>query len=139
MTTVPQRLLAAFILGLTILTAWSAYAPALGGTFLLDDASNLSGLRLVENRLSALVFIVSGDAGPVGRPLALASFVPQAGSWGETAEPFLRVNILIHLANGLLVAWLLYLLCLARHLREDQAFFVAIAASAIWLFMPLLA
>jgi protein O-mannosyl-transferase len=139
MTTVSQRLLAAFILGLAFLTAWFAYAPALGGTFLLDDAANLSGLRLVEDRLSAMVFIVSGDAGPVGRPLALASFVPQAKSWGETAEPFLVVNILIHLANGLLLAWVLYLLCIARRLREDQALFVAIAASAIWLFMPLLA
>ena len=139
MTTVRQRLLAALILGMTILCAWFVYAPALDGAFLLDDISNLSGLRLVEDRLSALVFIASGDAGPVGRPLSLATFVPQAGSWGEAAEPFLLVNILIHLANGLLLAWVLYLLGIACRLRVDQALFVTIAASAVWLFMPLLA
>lgn len=139
MTTVRQRLLAALLLGLTILCGWFAYAPALGGAFLLDDVSNLGGLRLVEDKLSALMFIFSGDAGPVGRPLALATFVPQAPAWGESAEPFLLVNILIHLANACLLAWVLYLLCVARRLRQGQAMFVAIAASAIWLFMPLLA
>jgi protein O-mannosyl-transferase len=139
MTTARDRSVAVLVLSLTILCAWFAYAPALGGAFLLDDVSNLSGLRLIEDRLSALVFIFSGDAGPVGRPLALATFVPQAESWGQTAEPFLLVNILIHLANGFLLAWVLYLLCIAGRLREDQALFVAIAGSAIWLFMPLLA
>lgn len=139
MNIVRQRLVAALVLGLTLLCAWFAYAPALGGGFLLDDISNLSGLRLVEDGLSALVFISSGDAGPVGRPLSLATFVPQAESWGETAEPFLLLNILIHLANGMLLAWVLYLLAVACRLRAGQALFVAIAASAIWLFMPLLA
>ena len=75
---------------------------------------------------------------PIAKTM-LSSFVPQAKSWGETAEPFLLVNILIHLANGTLLAWVLYLLCIARRLREDQALFVVIAGSAIWLFMPLLA
>lgn len=139
MTTVRERLVAALVLGMIIVCSWFAYAPALGGGFLLDDISNLSGLRLVEDRSSALVFIASGNAGPTGRPLSLATFVPQAKWWGETAEPFLLVNILIHLVNGLLLAWVLYLLGIACRLRLDQVFFVTIAASAIWLFMPLLA
>ena len=134
-----QRPVAALLLGLTILCGWFAYAPALGGEFLLDDVSNLGGLRLVEDKLSALTFVFSGEAGPVGRPLALATFVPQAPAWGESAEPFLLVNILIHLANACLLARVLCLLCIARRLREEQALFVAIAASAIWLFTPLLA
>ncbi|MEX2495821.1 MAG: tetratricopeptide repeat protein [Woeseia sp.] len=139
MTTGRQRLIATLLLGLTVLCAWFSYAPALGGAFLLDDVSNLNGLRLVEDRLSALIFVLSGDAGPVGRPLALATFVPQAAAWGKTAEPFLLVNILIHLANGCLLARVLYLLCVALRLREGQALFVVTTVPAIWLFMPLLA
>jgi tetratricopeptide (TPR) repeat protein len=139
MTAGRQRLLASLLLGLIVTCGWFVYAPAVGGAFLLDDISNLSGLRIVEDRLSALIFIFSGDAGPVGRPLALATFVPQATAWGETAEPFLRMNILIHLLNVCLLAWVLYLLSLASRLPEDKALFVAIATTAIWLFMPLLA
>src|SRR5690606_31906337 len=81
----------------------------------------------------------SGDAGPLGRPIALASFVPQASAWGETAEPFLRVNILIHLANAGLLAWVLRLLTVACGMRRNDGIFVVVAGATIWLFMPLLA
>jgi hypothetical protein len=57
-----------------------AYVFALGGAFLLGDVSNLSSPRMVEDRLSALIFIFSGDTGPVGRALALATFEPQAAA-----------------------------------------------------------
>lgn len=139
MATRQQRLLAFLILGLAVACGWFAYAPALTGAFLLDDLSNLNGLRLVEDRLSALMFTFSGDAGPIGRPLALATFVPQAAAWAETAEPFLRINILIHLVNACLLALAMYRLSLASRIPEDKALFVALAAPAIWLFMPLLA
>lgn len=139
MTIGRQRLLAVFLLIVIVLCGWFAYAPALGGAFLLDDVSNLEGLSRVEDRLSALIFMFSGDAGPVGRPLALATFVPQADAWGESAEPFLLVNILIHLANACVLAWVLYRLSAAVRIREDKAWFIALAATAIWLFMPLLA
>ena len=86
---------------LTALVAigWLIYTPALSGTFLLDDYSNLAGLQSVDDFRSALYFVLSGDSGPLGRPLALASFVPQAAAWELDATPFLRVNILIHLLN----------------------------------------
>ncbi len=35
---------------LVLLVAWLAYAPALGGVFLLDDAPNLSGLATIGKR-----------------------------------------------------------------------------------------
>ena len=139
MTLGRQRLIAALLLSLTVATGWFAYAPSLGASFLLDDLSNLDGLRLVEDQISALYFIFSGEAGPLGRPLALASFVPQAAAWGQDAAPFLRINILIHLANGCFLALVLYELSVLRGIRETDALFVAVAAAAIWLFMPLLA
>jgi hypothetical protein len=122
-----------------VVIAWFAYAPALTGAFLLDDVSNLDGLRNVDDRLSALIFVFSGSAGPSGRPLALASFLPQAAAWGVSAEPFLKVNIAIHLVNGCLLAWVLYLLAVAARVTGSRAGFAALAAAAIWLLMPLLA
>jgi hypothetical protein len=72
---------------------WFVYRPALSGTFLLDDTPNLSGLASIDDTGSALQFTLAGTAGPLGRPLALASFVPQAAAWGSNAEPFIRINM----------------------------------------------
>ncbi len=119
--------------------AWFAYTPALSSFYLLDEDRNLAGLESISDSTSALHFILSGHAGPLGRPLALATFVPQADSWGETAAPFLRINILIHLANACVLAWVLYLLAVAGGIRERNRAFVAIAGAAAWLLMPLLA
>ena len=118
---------------------WLVYRPALSGTFLLDDYSNLAGLQSITDSDSALHFVLSGDSGPLGRPLALASFLPQASSWGLDATPFIHVNILIHLLNGLLV--FLFSWQLARIVLRDRkdAPTLALATTAVWLFMPLLA
>jgi hypothetical protein len=92
----------------------------------------------VSDGESALRFISSGFAGPLGRPLALASFVPQASAIGVNAEPFLRINILIHLLNGVLV--FAFARMLGRILVSDQrSTFLALSVTAMWLFMPLLA
>lgn len=118
---------------------WFVYQPALTGTFLLDDHSNLAGLQSVTDARSALYFVLTGDAGPLGRPLALASFLPQASAWGLDATPFIRVNILVHLLNGLLV--FLFSRKLAGIVLRDRGdiLLLAFATTAVWLFMPLLA
>lgn len=134
-----QLLIATLCMGVIVTIAWFAYAPALGGVYLLDDSFNLAGLESISDARSVLHFIFSGQAGPLGRPIALASFVPQAGFWGEAAEPFLRVNILIHLINACVLAWVLHLLTVACGIRRQDGVFVAIAGATVWLFMPLLA
>jgi protein O-mannosyl-transferase len=121
-----------------LLASWAAYAPGVGGSLHFDDRMNLGGLAHVHDWASAFKFIAS-NPGPVGRPLALASFVPQAYAWPEAPEVFLRTNILIHLLNGALVTWFLYLLGIARGLSERRAALVAAGTGAIWLLMPLLA
>lgn len=122
-----------------LVAGWLVYRPALSGTFLLDDHANLSDLRIIDDARSALHFVFTGNAGPLGRPLALASFVPQARAWGVDATPFIRVNILIHLLNGLLV--FLFARQLGRVLlpRHADLLSLAFATTALWLFMPLLA
>ena len=122
-----------------LLLGWFIYQPASNGVHLLDDRSNLAGLESVRDAETALQFAVSGKAGPVGRPLSLASFLPQAAMWNESAAPFIRVNIAIHLLNGLLACLFFLQLTRARNAEHPNAKLIALAAMALWLFMPLLA
>lgn len=124
-----------FALGVT----WFAYAPGIGGAPHFDDGSNLDGLQKVNDPVSAFRFITSGYAGPLGRPLALASFVPQAYAWPHSTDVLLRTNILIHLLNGLLVTWFLYLLGRARNQTERSAALTAAGAGMVWMLLPMLA
>ena len=126
-------------LAAVLLLGWFIYLPASNGVHLLDDRSNLAGLASVHDAETALQFVVSGIAGPVGRPLSLATFLPQAAMWNESAAPFIRVNIAIHLLNGLL-AYLFFLqLTRARSIEHPNGRLIAIVAMALWLFLPLLA
>jgi protein O-mannosyl-transferase len=131
--------LAVLILLAGLLATWFAYSPGLGASLQFDDHHNLGGLANVNDATTAFQFVFSGSAGPLGRPLALGSFIPQAYAWPSAPEVFLQTNILLHLLNGVLVTWLLYLLGCARKRPQQKAALVAVGAGTIWLLMPLLA
>jgi len=136
-TTTTRLSLLGFLLVLVL--AWFCYRPALSGAFQLDDISNLADVAQVEDPASAIDFILSGTAGPVGRPLALLTFALQAKQWEQGASAFLQTNVLIHLLNALLLAGCLYQLNLLRAVERHKAAIVAAAASSMWVIMPLLA
>jgi len=119
--------------------AWFCYQPAISGAFQFDDEFNLGGLEKVDDARSAFDFVFSGMAGPIGRPLALASFALQAEQWEQGASAFLKVNIFIHLLNAALLALCLYQLALQRAIERHDAAIVAVAAASLWVLMPLLA
>jgi protein O-mannosyl-transferase len=135
----PPQALAPVVLLAALLATWLAYAPGMGGSIHFDDPPNLQGLENIDDRASAVRFIATGTAGPLGRPLALASFIPEAHAWPTAPEVFLRTNILIHLLNGVLVTWLLFMIGLARGQTEEEAALIGVAAATIWMLMPLLA
>ena len=124
---------------LVLLLAWFSYRPALSGVFQLDDIGNLGGLARVEDSASAIDFVISGTAGPLGRPLALLSFALQADSWEQGASAFLTVNVLIHLLNALLLAGCLYWLALQSGVERQKSVLVASVAAGVWVILPLLA
>jgi hypothetical protein len=136
MTITRRGLASALVLCLVVGLGFLVYAPALGGAFLLDDVSNLGGLAKVDGLRSALLFIFSGDAGPLGRPIALATFALQADAWGGSAEPFILVNILIHLVNGGLLCWVLHRLSILSRVPQEGRLFVVIAAGQICQHVP---
>lgn len=85
---------------------YGVYALGFSGVFSFDDSGTLEGLLSVKDFPSALLYVTTGHTGPLGRPVALASFLINASDYPESAAGFLRTNALIHLANVVLV-WLI--------------------------------
>lgn len=122
-----------------LLCAAIAYLPGLSSGLFVDDSANLSGLARVAADGFA-PFVLGGSAGPTGRPLALLTFALQHESWPAVVMAFKVVNLLLHLAGGLLV----FLLCRAlARVRgngsdgEDRALLFALAAAGFWLLHPM--
>lgn len=130
---------AVLILVVALIIAAIAYYPGLKGTLHFDDSANLGALKAIAAGEPAFLFIAEGSAGPLGRPLALASFIPQAYAWPDAPDVFLYVNVCLHLLNGVLVAWLMYLISTARQDRYSRATYLASMGAAIWMVLPLLA
>jgi len=104
-----------------------------------DDLNNLSGLGQITDVESAFTFIISGTSGPLGRPLALASFVLHAPDWPQNASPFKQVNVLIHLLNALLLAKVCLQIGRILHKHILQPTWFAVIVTGIWMLHPFLA
>jgi hypothetical protein len=124
---------------LVLVVAGICYRPALSGAFQLDDVGNLADLAYVDDMDAAADFVLAGKAGPLGRPIALLTFALQAEHWDQNPRAFLRVNLVLHLVNTILLAGCLYLLSALRRVNRDKAILVAVAAASMWVLMPLLA
>jgi tetratricopeptide (TPR) repeat protein len=140
MATNPQRW-AVVALGLLLLAlAWLAYRPGLTGGFLFDDFVNLDALGrfgVVDNWGVFWRYMTSGTADPLGRPIALLSFLFDARNWPADPAPFLRTNVLIHLTNGALLFGLLRQLGRALDGPSVRTDLSALFAAGCWLLHPL--
>lgn len=106
--TQPQRLIIATVL-LVALLIW-AYAPGLAGPFLFDDYGNLDVIGAfgpINDVMSLLYYLTSGNADPTGRPVALLTFLLDARAWPADPWPFKRTNLVLHLLNVVLLALVL--------------------------------
>lgn len=121
---------------LTVMCYW----PSLSGPFLFDDIPNLEllgdrgGLTTADHYAE---FIMSAQAGPLGRPLSLASFTLDGQTWPTDPHPFRITNLIIHVINGLLVFLLARLIFSTVHQRET-AEKLALLCMTLWLLHPLL-
>lgn len=122
---------------LCIVFTYLAYRSGFSGSLYYDDFAPLSRLARVENVTSALYFIFSDISGPLGRPIAMASFLAHAGDWPDNTAAIFRFNTLIHLANSLLIAGLAFtILDLTRGSRSNNTW-LAVGAAILWLLMPI--
>lgn len=121
---------------LTVLVYWNG----LSGGFLFDDKPNLGGLVHYAQSgrwADAQQFIMSGFAGPTGRPVALATFVFQAENWPHNAYSFKLVNLFIHLFCGVLLFYVTILILRSYGYAEKKTTFIALFSTGIWLLHPL--
>lgn len=91
-------------LGLLAIACGLLYIPGLTGALYYDDIRPLSGLASVVNLDSALYYLSSEISGPLGRPVAMLSFLVHVEDWPGAVENIFLFNVLLHLTNGTLVA-----------------------------------
>ncbi len=121
-----------------LMGAYGLYSLGFSGTFSFDDPANLDGLLSVRDWQSALLYITTGDAGPLGRPLSLASFLLNALAYPDDPADFFYTNTLIHLLNVCLVALILARLQRLTHgLLPESPWFVPLT-TGFWGLLPIL-
>jgi len=134
------------ILALFVVTTALVYWPGLTGGFAFDDFPNIIENRTItagELSLDGLVSAMqSGTAGPLKRPLPMASFALNFHLWGIAPFSFKVTNIAIHLINGILVYVLIKLLLGVNQVARGVAFRVppgttAAFVAGLWMLHPI--
>ena len=121
---------------LLALTAW-IYWPGIKGPQLLDDRSSVLVIEDLRSKPElSLDFLFGNRSGLLGRSVAMASFVLEKLYLDEGIGGSKKVNIVLHLLNGVLVIWLFWLLF--RFLQVTGYRWLAVMLGAIWLLHPLL-
>lgn len=127
-------IMASVVLTLIAMVYW----PGLRGPFLFDDYGNLDAIGSygrLHTWPDLLYYLSSGTADPTGRPVALLSFLLDAGSWPADPWPFKRTNLILHLLNTALLAAVLTRLQLALSPGKggrDASRWTPLAAAALW-------
>ncbi len=136
------RLALAAILFAIVALSVIVYWPGLSGGFLFDDEASIErNTDLAMQALSAEELwraAWSGHTGPLKRPISMASFALNHYFHGLDPFYFKVTNLLVHLATGLSLAWLAWLLLGGPVLSVDRSTraWVAVAAAAAWLVHP---
>ena len=140
------------LLVLIIAVLWMVYRPGLSGPYVFDDVQNITGnsaiaiTSLAPPELLSAAF--SKAEGSIGRPMAMLSFALNYFFNGQSFDPFAfkLTNLLIHMANVLLVYVLLRLLFqsagipsadLESQINRRRAILLALFAAALWGLHPL--
>lgn len=126
--------------------AYTVYAPGLNGPFVFDDRTNITNNALI--RIKKIDFeglylaSISGEAGPLKRPVAMASFALNyyfADGYSEYA--FKLTNLIIQILCGFLMISIGYrVFCLGKNRQNENDRTIALLfgtiAGGIWLIHP---
>ncbi|QPR36631.1 hypothetical protein I6G96_09555 [Delftia acidovorans] len=124
---------------LALLATFAIYLPGLKGGFLFDDAPNLSPMGAqggISDWETFQSFVMSGSAGPLGRPVALASFLLDDFFWPSQPSSFKLTNLWLHLLTGLMLCWSTLNLLRLYGISESRARWAAVLNMAFWLLHP---
>lgn len=127
---------AGFAVLLTIL-AW-VYAPGVNGPALLDDISSVLVLETLRDHPEGIVDAVFSDhSGPLGRPVAIATFAAERAFLQGGIPLSKAINIGLHIANTVLWS-LVFLRLLAPVNRSGSVIMVSLLSATLWAASPLL-
>lgn len=120
------------------------FGPGLSGPFLFDDYANLVNNEwITPNQATPLdlrAAALSSNAGPLGRPIAMATFALQSWAFGDvSAVASKSLNLFIHLLTALAIFLLCQELVRAPHLRLSAAAikWAPPICAALWCLSPL--
>lgn len=136
-----HRLLISTLLLLSWIITWLILAPGLTGPFLFDDFPNLEMIGAfgpINNWELFKIFVLGGVAGPLGRPIALATFLLNTNDWPADPETFKYTNILIHILIGVVLFPTIRKILYSIGFTFCKADWVALIATTLWLFNPFL-
>jgi len=112
------------------------YAGGLDSDFLFDDGPNLDALVHIQGAgiftSDFWEFVLSGGAGPTGRPISLFTFALQADFWPDSSRAFKLVNLLLHCLNASLIYLICRLLTGVLNTSRTQGTVIALACALIW-------
>lgn len=121
---------------LILVVALWIYAPGIQGPALLDDYSSLGALgNLKDSPEQAMDYILGDSSGMLGRPVSMLTFVMEELLGDGSVATGKTINVVLHLLNGVLVAWFFLLLSSLTPVRGYR--FAAGLCAAIWLLSPL--
>jgi len=116
------------------------YLPGLYGEFIFDDGPNLSDIGTwLEGQIGWREIVFGNRSGLLGRPIAMATFLVNASVWGMDPFGFKLGNLLLHLATGLALYFLIFRLASRDPNLGNYAQFTATIITLIWLFHPMFA
>lgn len=123
-------------LALLLLATFGIYSRGLNGIFIFDDHENLKELAQIAllKGEGILAFALSQPSG-ASRILPYLSFALQYDAWPDHPGRMIFVNILLHLANGVLVFVLASGLASIMHASRPQR--IGLATAALWLLSPI--
>ncbi len=125
------------VLGLAVLIYW----PGLAGPFILDDTSNIVPTQLDDPDWSSILYTVThNQSGVLGRSVSIVSFLLTDWQFGTSPWGYKFHNLLLHLANALLIYRFLYVILplLEPRIRSTNVALTAAVTTSFWLIHPLL-
>ncbi len=126
------------VLSLLVLIAVGfAYLPGIPGSLYFDDHLRLNQLNNLETSEAVTTFVFGDSSGPLGRPLAMASFLPHQGHWPDQSNMILGANVMLHLLNGLLLFGVASLLARLGSMTAARANWSALLVMTLWLILPI--
>lgn len=121
-----------------LLATFGLYSLAFPAPWFFDDRVNLIGLANVRDFQSAWTFVQSGVASSIGRPISNLSFLLNIGDLPGNPGGFRLTATLIHLINGLLLAWIAIRVARLLPILQARAEIFGSLLAATWLLHPLL-